>query len=1581
MIRGWAASRFSLPACVGVLVLGIFGCEPGGGSADDEGRSTIGVRSPWSRAATTPPRPEEAPGQVLLKLASDADAIELGRSRRGAAGTLLHARRAELQNVFARFGVGHAEPLGVKPSGATDPRFRLKASTGDTDALIEALRRSPGVVWAEPNRVYRLTAVAPNDPYWRSSGAWGQGYPDLWAPELIGAPTAWAHTNGAGVVVAVVDSGVDYGHPDLTANVWQNAGELGTDALGRDKRFNGVDDDGNGFVDDWRGYNFASAGSALAPNDPMDDVGHGTHVAGTVAAVAGNGLGIVGVAPGASVMAVKAFRQDGTALESDLIAAISYAARNGARVINASWGLLSSEPDRAMIDAVDEAHDTYGAVVVAAAGNTAVDLGRQGALGDGFYPAAAQSAIAVGATTHLDEHAVFSNFGAKIDVVAPGGGENDLGLVRPDRSILSLLSSKAGPGLTSFGQLVVGGQYLRQAGTSMAAPHVSATAALVLAAHPEATAEEVRQAIRAGSIDVGPAGWDAIMGYGRLDAGRSVSIAAPLSAHLTGPMASLNGLDQVAVTGAAAGPSFSRYRVEYGAGQAPATWKAIAVSTTPVADGTLATWDLRSVANGLYTLRLVSESATGAAYEDRLQIAVQNVAIEEPAPEEHAMFSPGQILAISGFADTPDFLSFDVTVDGQTTGPVSGAAVTVINGGAVPVEHGTLALLDTTGLPTDHYTITLAVSAADGTTRLAQGSLIIDGALHAGWPWRGGELGGAPLEAGDLSFGLVAADLDGDSAAEILARQGPLVYALRHDGTVAPGWPTAIDDPNPVALGPVAADITGDGSPEVLATSASGAVHAWRSDGSVLLGWPQVLGPGPQALALADLDRDGVLDIVAVTWGGSGITAVDHATNVLPGWPRMLDRPLGKPAVGDLDGDGAKEVVVPAADGSLVYVLQADGGTRAGWPKVLSTAALTAPERYPAVPALADIDGDGKADIVAGSVDGKVIAWRGDGSVIPGWPRPTGGPRVSSPAIGDLDGDGRVEIVVGTSPVSDNGAIVDTLHAWHADGTPVTGWPIRVTGSLVAGGFGFGAPVLADVDGDGRPDVVATGDATTLAHSLHAFRASGQEVAGFPRPSPGPGAGPTDAPLVADLDGDGLLELAWFGAYDDRTAPGPLGQIAVYDLAAPKTGAQPWPMLGHDAGQAAYVAPSASVPPPQLVALSRAGWRATGSNATGTAAAFDGDAASRWSTGTAQRGGQFLQIDLGAPRTFSRITLDSHGTPGNYPRAFEVYASADGQSWGTAIASGAGTGDITTIEFPAQTARHLRVVQTGTASNWWSIYEINIYGPPPPPVSLARTGWRANANPKAGTAPNAVDGSLATRWTTGSPQTGGEWFSIDLGAQKLVSLLTLDAGSAKEDYPRGFVVQVSEDGLQWGPPVATDAGAKSLTSVAFAAVTARHIRVTQTGAASKWWSISEVTVGGPASPPPLPTTLPRTGWSVKASPSPATASAAVDGSPATRWTTGAPQAKGQYFQVDLGAVRTFSQVTLDASRSPGDFPRTYQVVVSNDGKAWSGPIAAGYGSPTQTNITFAPQNARFARIVDTGTSTTWWSIHELNVWR
>ncbi|MCA9506747.1 MAG: S8 family serine peptidase, partial [Myxococcales bacterium] len=180
-------------------------------------------------------------------------------------------------------------------------------------------------------------------------GSWGQPYADLWGPDAIRAPEVWPFAQGEGAVVAVVDSGVDQQHPDLAANLWVNPGE-DLDGNGRvdPTDLNGIDDDGNGFIDDLTGFDFANSIDAngdgdfddpgdVSDADPQDDNGHGTHVAGTAVAVADNGLGIVGIAPRARVMALKGFPASGSASDSVLWRAVLYAAENGATVVNNSW--------------------------------------------------------------------------------------------------------------------------------------------------------------------------------------------------------------------------------------------------------------------------------------------------------------------------------------------------------------------------------------------------------------------------------------------------------------------------------------------------------------------------------------------------------------------------------------------------------------------------------------------------------------------------------------------------------------------------------------------------------------------------------------------------------------------------------------------------------------------------------------------------------------------------------------------------------------------------------------------------------------------------------------------------------------------------------------------------------------------------------------------------------------------------------------------------------------------------------------------------------------------------------------------
>lgn len=285
----------------------------------------------------------------------------------------------------------------------------------DTRALAREIAGRPGVRWAEPNRTLELAAL-PNDA--RVGEQWALNNNGQSVRGLLGtpgidldAPEAWDFATGGEVLVAVADSGVALTHPDLAGNLWTNPGETGNDSQGRDKRTNGLDDDGNARIDDWRGWDFVGN-----DNIPSDENGHGTHVAGIVGAVGGNGLGVSGVAQRVQLMPLKIgsnSRTDASINSDAAAAAMLYASAKGAKVFNGSFS--GSNPSRAQEDAIAASPNT---LFVFPAGNTGADVDLSPTYPCGFNR---DNILCVGSISSNGALSGFSNFGAKsVDLAAPG---------------------------------------------------------------------------------------------------------------------------------------------------------------------------------------------------------------------------------------------------------------------------------------------------------------------------------------------------------------------------------------------------------------------------------------------------------------------------------------------------------------------------------------------------------------------------------------------------------------------------------------------------------------------------------------------------------------------------------------------------------------------------------------------------------------------------------------------------------------------------------------------------------------------------------------------------------------------------------------------------------------------------------------------------------------------------------------------------------------------------------------------------------------------------------------------------------
>ncbi|MBW3021333.1 S8 family serine peptidase [Candidatus Woesearchaeota archaeon] len=410
-------------------------------------------------------RPLYVPGEILVKFK--------GNAFPEATVAFRNEFRLEMIKRFNRIRVEH---------------LRIPADLSLKE-IIEKLRAHPMVEYAEPNYLRYLDAT-PNDTR----------YPEMWGLHNYGqtggipdadvdAPEAWdIATGNPDFVVADIDSGMDMSHPDLAANVWTNPDEIPG---------NGIDDDGNGYIDDVHGWDFA-----WDDNDPSDTdiacAGHGTHTAGTIGAQGNNGIGVTGINWDVKIMPLKAFKTllliFCSAADSDIISAINYAADKGVKISNNSYG--GGPYNQAVHDAIKASRSLF----VAASGNGGLD-----AVGDDndvtpHYPSSYNllNILSVAATDHNDVLASFSNYGmTSVDLGAPG---------------VSILSTTPNNNYSFFN------------GTSMATPHVTGAAALLWDHDPTLTVNEVKWRLLKGADQKGLP----VLSRGRLNVNNSLNLPPPL---------------------------------------------------------------------------------------------------------------------------------------------------------------------------------------------------------------------------------------------------------------------------------------------------------------------------------------------------------------------------------------------------------------------------------------------------------------------------------------------------------------------------------------------------------------------------------------------------------------------------------------------------------------------------------------------------------------------------------------------------------------------------------------------------------------------------------------------------------------------------------------------------------------------------------------------------------------------------------------------------------------------------------------------------------------------------------------------
>jgi subtilisin family serine protease len=1043
------------------------------------GVSTVSAQSP----------PASSP-ELIVRVADGASASFTNRLE---SPTAKHGPDSLLAGVQSSHSVFAPPSIQAKTQGQGGGTSSISAFTlvlRDSTVLASVrnrLRQRSEVQYVHPNVTYSLDSRAgggrrPPDPdsILGPNNAFADSLDHL---SVIRALEGWNETAGdESVTVGIVDTGIYFDHPDLAGQFWSNPGEDS----------NGRDDDGNGYVDDVHGYDFVDRPGVVAQGeyddrdpDPSPDslgfyAGHGTAVAGVVAAQAADPeAGVVGVAPETKLVALRAIGGDGIGQTDDIAAAIMYGAKQGIDVLNLSFGRDRSTP--LLRDAIQFAV-SQGTVVVASAGNT-------GAVDEPHYPSDYPPVLSVlWLAEDGDGVPNFSRsqYGIGVDLGAPGS--NVFTTQYPRGRLLDGLPVRQED------------LYGSSSGSSFSAPQVAGAAALLRSMDSSLSPAAVRSILTGTASDIDGASWDHTTGAGRVDVARGLlqSYPAQTKLHFPAHNQGFSGTDPVPVVGTALDPAFENYAVYYAEGTRNLDartdpWTQIAGSAeTRVHRDTLATWDVTSLDDGAYTLRLVTTRTDGRTIEDR-----RRVVIDSTPPEADVQFvGTGRIEDQWGVLVD---VASDDTVQSRMEIQVRGERY-VREGEYVSSRQG-LSWIDESGLGGEaSVQVTLTNRSGLETSIQQTVSVPANRANPAYFQSKETSVpGGTMLPR--------APDFDEDGLPELVlnhfaTRRGGISDTVRAFEWASSGFAPA--DTLLARLFPKdVGDTNQDGQKELL-LQINGATVLLEQRGGDLL--PQDLiyadtsavtssieGPSLHGARLTDLGADGRGEIVGnwrtdstrTEWrvlerDGDSFALAERLQN-----PTTHERPdtvRGAPnaATGDFDGDGQRDLLVGDRDGNwIVYEATGNRSMDVAWTH--ETDRFAADKRF----AAGDVTGDGRPEFVThnayspsppggGESEPPISYYHvwsavGDDAYERIYRLPVAGDRsVGAITTADFDGDARDEIAIAHPPslfvlgASETGA----MRVLHQDRTR----PAVRSRSMVA----------ADFDGNGRPSLLAATTGETL---------------------------------------------------------------------------------------------------------------------------------------------------------------------------------------------------------------------------------------------------------------------------------------------------------------------------------------------------------------------------------------------------------------------------------------------------------------------------------------------------------------------